>query len=626
MTKKHLLPLLKIAILVFILVICIKRISEEHPYPYGDAVEYTLVTEAFYNHFSADIRRSDYESFRRLFELSNKWEENPRAAFYDELGYYTDSTDVKLFHGIGGLFSDAHATKYGCHFFLYSLLNLPMRAVCEMFSFNPLLIHQFTNVLILLITCMVFFRYSPFGEIETGALVLLFFYSANYWYLLWQHTEIFTTCFASLGFWLFVGKRYYAGILLVSLASLQNQPLVVVAALLCVVALFAKGVNIRNIMYIGLCSFWVVLPSLFYYYHFGAISIVKHTGSIQGSLVTLNRVSGFFFDLNQGTILALPFVLLLYFGLLIQKLIRLKVQTCKWDLLVLPALIGAICIAAGIDNWNHGQAVVNRYVTYIGGIILVHCFWLIMQLGSKITKWTFLLLALSTQIATVYYHQSLSKYDWSGGHPKPISNWVLENHPRYYNPDLIIFITRYAMRPTFDVAQAPAYYMKPDGELIKILVNKEHLNTLLPLGFTRDQISSLAAGPFTNGWRYVNIDDSFKSRLSNSELRFIDNERRVANQMVVIKATPSWYLQVKEKATVLGLSEEAMLKKDAAYVLSIPKLVSETILEIKENPRWLNEVRQKASNMNISIDSALLMDARYIVDLALNKQEADRSK
>jgi hypothetical protein len=244
-------------------------------------------------------------------------------------------------------------------------------------------------------------------------------------------------------------------------------------------------------------------------------------------------VWGFFFDINQGMILALPLVLPLYIGLLIYKTIKLKEQNNKWELLVLPALIGSVCIAAGIDNWNHGQAVVNRYVTYIGAIVLVHCFFLIAQLKNKKIKWTLLFVALSSQIATVYYHQSLSKYDWSGGDPKPISNWVLENYPQCYNPDPIIFITRYAMHPSFDVTRAPAYYMK-NGELFKILVHRDHLHTLLGLGFTEQQILSLASRSYTNGWTYVNIDESFKSRFSRAKLRSIDGERRIQEQIKII--------------------------------------------------------------------------------------------
>jgi len=613
------------------LIICISLIikisSEEKPYATGDAVEYSLMTEALFNHFSPNVETADCESFKSAFIKKSKWEENDKAGAYEATQAFISSTNYKLLDYDYAFFVAKDGKKYSVHFFFYSLLNLPVRWICSIISFNPLQVFHVTNALLVLISCLVFFKYSKFGEFQTAAFALLFFYSTNYWYLCWVHPEVFTVCFVTLGLWLFFQDKKYVGILLVSIAALQNQPLTILSATLCLITLFSNGFSLKNCLKIFLCSFLIFIPSLFYYYHFGETNLIQYQGGLSFSYVTFTRVFGFFFDLNQGVILALPFILFAYLFLVIRKINSIKQADTKWDLFIPLAIVAMTCIAATIDNWNHGQAVVNRYVTYIGTVIFVHFFFLLMNIENKKRRNTILIVALFSQIATVFYHQSLSKFDWSTNESKPIATWVLNHCPQLYNPDPIIFIARYT--PMDKLTESPAYYAKKTGEITKFLVNKNYLYNLERFGFTKKQIDEIAPKlHYIIGWAYINVNENFHSSFSLNQLKQIDNERKLDRQIKTIKDNIAWYESIKQKAKTLGITEQEALRRDAAYVLGIENTgtnetkeekIKNKINQMKATPSWLKLIEAKAKEQRISLDSALYKDACWTVEQELPK-------
>jgi hypothetical protein len=620
----------KIKLATFIIIcssLIIKISSEEKPYATGDAVEYSLMTEALFNHFSPNVETADCESFKSAFIKKNKWEENDKASAYEATQAFITSTSYKPLDYECAFFVAKDGKKYSVHFFFYSLLNLPVRWICSIMSFNPLSVFHITNALLVLISCFLFFKYSKFGELQTAAFVLLFFYSTNYWYLCWVHPEVFTVCFVTVGLWLFFQDKKYIGILLVSIAALQNQPLTILSAALCLITLFSNGFRLKNILKIFLCSFLILTPSLFYYYHFGETNLIQYEGGLSFSYVTFTRVFGFFFDLNQGVVLALPFILFAYLFLVIRKIVSIKKTETKWDLLIPLTILGMTCIAATIDNWNHGQAVVNRYVTYIGTVIFVHFFFLLMSIENKKRRNTILIVALFCQIGTVFYHQSLSKFDWSTSESKPIATWVLNHCPQLYNPDPIIFIARYT--PIDKLDESPAYYAKKSGEITKFLVNRNYLYNLERFGFTKKQIDEIAPHlHYIIGWAYINVNGNFHSNFTFSELKNIDNQRKLDRQIKTIKSNLSWYESVKQKGKTLGITEQEALRRDAAYVLgiedsgtneTIADKIKNKINQIRATPSWLKLIEAKATEKKISLDSALYNDAKWTVEQEIQK-------
>lgn len=631
----------KIAIITLILILglsILKIAQEEKIYATGDAVEYTIMTEAFYNHFSPDVRSGDFDSFKKAYKKKNNWGENNKAQIYDDARKFIKAPNHKKFDYSFAFFADGKGKNYSCHFFVYSLFNLPVRLMCKIIGFNPLLVAQITNILLILISCFFFFKYSIFKKIETAVFIVLFFYSTNYWYLAWQHTEVFTVCFATAGFWLFIYGKKYIGVFLVSIAALQNQPVAIIVGALVLITLFSNKFTIKNIVKLGCASFLVLVPSVFYYFHFGVTNLIKFQGVMSFDYVTFTRVFGFFFDINQGVILALPFILFLYLYFIIKKIILIKTEANKWELFIPLALIIAVSVAAMLDNWNHGQAVVNRYVTYIGAIILVHTFYMIMQVSNLRTKKILLIISIVTQIITIYYHQSLSKFDWSTDNPKPISKWVLNHFPGLYNPDPVIFISRYFEKNTItEPAISPAYYMNPTGEITKLLVHDKYLNNLEKFGLSKTQIDSLRPNlKYINHWAYITVDKQFRKSLSADIIKIRDNERKLKTQIEKIKNTPDWYKKVQDQAQKEGISEEDALQKNAAFILGIKltatktsetKEIKETkdekikrkIIEIKNTAFWLAIVEEKAKKQHISLDSAIYIDAKWVIEEEMKK-------
>ncbi len=618
----------KTVVLLLITILAIIRLSKEKPlYPNGDAVEYTITTEALYNHFSPDVNKEDFESFKKAYCKVNKWETNQKSKYYDEVQEYVAQKNHKKLDFDYRFFTSKDGKQFSVHFFFYSLLNIPSKILCNIIGFNPLFIGILTNLILLLITCFLLFKFSVFDEFKTAAFIFLFFYSTNYWYLSWQHPEIATVCFATLGLWLFLSKKYYWGLFLISLASLQNQPIAIVIAGLSLYVIYINGINLKNLIKIGLSILIVFIPSVFYFYHFGETNLIKYQGALSFDYVTVNRIVGFFFDVNQGAILAIPFVLFAYIFLIVRKIVFIKKGVPFLDLIIVFSMIGAICISATIYDWNHGQSVVLRYVTYISGFILVHFFYLVMDLQKEAIQKIIIYFSIITQIATVYYHATLTKYDWDTNQPKPLSNWFFENYPRLYNPDNVIFISRYFPELMSSPNASPFYYMKEDDNITKLLVHRDYLKNLEHVGLTKEAIDSISyCLKYNNNWAYIDVDYNFIGILSPIKLKQFIAKNKIYSKSKEIKSTPEWYAIIKQQALNENISEETALKKNAAYVLKLDlnfvydstltkeKILFNKMLEIKSVPAWVKEIEEKAKTKNIPLDSAIYIDALWIIE------------
>ncbi len=616
---------IKLFTLLLIIILSIIRVSSEKPFPSGDCIEYTWTTEAIFKHLSPEIRASDCESFKNKFLKVNKWEDNEKGASYDLVAKYIESGNNTLLDNKYAFYVDKKGRKYSCHFWFYSLLNVPLRCVCSIFPFNPFLIFDITNLLLIFFACYVFLKTSRFNNLLTSCFCLLFFFSTNFWYINWTHPEVFTVCFVSIGLWLFFHERIYLGISLTSIAALQNQPLAMLIIILCIITLLKKGFNFKNILYTGICSFIIFLPSIFYYYHYGVANLINFVGALDTRFITFTRVFGLFFDLNQGMILAFPLILFIYLLLYIIKLFRKEHWKNKLDLLLLPAMILMVCAASTINNWNSGQAVVSRYVCYIGATMLVHFFFLVMEISSNKIRAIIFSSSLLTQIIVVIYFQRITHSDSNSCQPKQIANWVLSNYPRFYNPDPVIFITRYAYGMETSLAESPAIFVKNDTTITKLLVHKDHISNLDKYGITQKQIDSLTPHlNFIIDWAYLDVSESFNPVFSKSKLRKIQTEQKIQNLIKGIKETAAWYEVIKQKAKSQGITEDEMLRKDAIYTLKLDKELEKDfnkeerikhIIELmKADPVWYKAMVKKAGQQNISLEKTMYNDALFLVE------------
>ncbi len=561
--------LIKCATLLVIFFIYHNRaFNDLMPYATGDGPEYVMTTEAFYNHFSPDIRVGDFESFKKSYSNSRKWVENYKSGHFDNMQTYFSSKDLQFMSQFGGVYVDKKARNYSYHFFFYSMLNVPARYIAEKAGSNPLRCFQVTNAFFVILTCFILLFTSRFALWQTVLIALSFCFSSAYWYLGWTHPEVYTVCLVTLGFWFFLQNRLYLGILLVAIAALQNQPLLVVLVFMAIKTLIDKGFNFKNIFRIFLSSVLFLWPAVFYFWHFNTTNLIKDAGFLSTEYITFTRVFGFYVDVNQGVILAIPLVLALFTFFFIRKWIFIFMKKEKFDFNYLFPLflIVMTCVVSTMGNWNHGQAVVNRYASWFSAIILIYTIFSINQFRHLVSL-TILNYVFITQALTTLYHDKFNMLDWSQNEHKPLAKWFLDEHPGLYNPDPMIFIIRTNRDYNSNPAVSPVFYLKDNSEITKIAVHRDRVDSLVQYGFSKQEINFVKPKlHYVNNWAYLNKGD-FVCEKSGSEIYQIIRNRKVKALEQRIRSYPDWMAKEEVKAKEWGKPLDEIVKLDAEYLM-----------------------------------------------------------
>ena len=539
-------------------------------YPNGDGPEYVLMTEALYNHASPDIRVSDMESFKKAATRSHAWDQVGRFYDFNEYDEFLKRDDHFLKDYHKGLFVAKNSKFYFYHFYTYSLLNLPVRFISQVNNFTPLRIYQVTNAILIVLTCYFLLFYSTFKAWPTILITLSYVFSSVYWYLGWASPEVFSISLVTLSFWFFFQGKRYVPIFLLAIAGMQNQPLAILAIYMSLVVLFEQGIKIKTLVRLFFANLLFIVPAIFYYYHFGTSNLIKDTGILDWGVVTPNRMLGFFTDLNQGMILVIPLLLLLYPVLWLRELIgAIKTRSIRHHLLIPFFLIGMISIFCTMINWNHGMAVINRYATWSSAVLMMHAFY--MMKGFSFVRQTIILsLSFIIQLASVLFNNKYYNHlDWDQNLNKPWAIWVYENIPWIYNPDPNIFFVRTSKNYNFKPEESPVVYLDKHGVLCKILVHKDYMNKLTQWGIPADKLDSLSSTRhYTNGWAYFNKGE-IVSQYSAAELLNVKKEARVKILMDDMLRSTEWYEVIKQKAIQNNVSVEEMMRLDALYLYSL---------------------------------------------------------
>ena len=216
--------LLKGVLFLSVLVCTLFQVATIEPYATGDGIEYTLTTEAFYRHGSASIRESDARDFKSAYIRHKAWSENYKAAAFDTVHAFLKNTKAREY---GGFYRTKNGQNFGYHFSFYSLINTPARWLTTILDINPQYTFQITNFFLLGITSFLLLFYFKLETWQSIGLVLLVNFSAVFYYIAWSHPEIMTVVFVLLSLLFQREKKYVWSILLMTLASLQNQPLLI---------------------------------------------------------------------------------------------------------------------------------------------------------------------------------------------------------------------------------------------------------------------------------------------------------------------------------------------------------------------------------------------------------------
>lgn len=567
---------LKILVLLIITWILINKNYTDFKQPYicGDGFEYALMTEAFVNHGTPNITVTDVESYKsKVIKAYGDWYQFPKYDYVDNLIVKFKNTPPLYNARLSEYFANYNGNWYSYHFWAYSLVNVPIYMIIG--DIEPVRAFFVTNTILITLACFFLLFYTPFHSVNSIFAAICFCFSAPYWYINWLHPEIYTMFFVCVGLVFYYNKKYLLGLLLVSIACLQNQPLTLFLALFSLNAFLNGQRNLINLIKIGGVSSIVITPPLFYYINFGTTNLIKDVGFLDVKYITLNRIIGFYLDFNMGIIIAIPLILILSIFLYLEQ-IKALIKTKKFSILLFtPFILLLITIVVStMGNWNHGMSIINRYGTWVSILIMIPTFYLISK-KSLVPSLIFFILITISQISTSVYHQQFNEYDYAGLYNRPLAKWFYRNAEKLYNPDPHIFAMRLRPFSNFDEYNSPyIFFYKRQPK--KILVHRNKIDDLKNLGIDAHTLDIIKQKiNYNYGWGYINTED-FKTTLTNEELFKIINDRKINEAKEKIKSSAQWNEQIKEKAKQWGKTYEEVLQMDAEYILS---------LEEKENDK-----------------------------------------
>ena len=457
----------------------------ERPRVLGDASEYLLMVESLYRHGSADLRAEDLRSLRDPAD-------RPRIE-----GLVKPVPDSYIADGSG--------RAYSIHFWAYSLLCLPARALLHVFHANELKAPQVTNAGLFLLAVVALLRYGGAAGHLSAALLVL---SPAAAFVLWPHPEAFSCALVAISLALKQAGRPTGATLAAALASLQAAPLVILALWFWWDARSSAPAGIRAVAptLALLLAGW---PFVFYLVHYGRPNLLLLVGAVDPARVSLARACDLFFDLNVGM---LPYVATALLGALLAPLALLALGRPVRPSIVLWAVLAATAfLSSAAVNWNHGTAGPSRYAIWLLPLVL----WVFAQTlepapGNARVRAAFGVLAvvaLVSQTAVVVGRGGLNP---SMDHLRNsyLATFVLERYPALYSPNAEVFAERtlgYEV-PDGAIPNREAVVYRTDQGCRKALVQKRHWTDLLHrCGAPRNppDFSRLAAANRRGTWLYV---------------------------------------------------------------------------------------------------------------------------
>ncbi|GGC06938.1 hypothetical protein GCM10011572_30790 [Pseudoduganella buxea] len=465
------------------------------PQHYGDANEYILTTLALANHGTPDLRVADLAMAREMlpemaapYDLLEPGLRDPAAELY---AAYTRGRDD---------------TVYAVHFFGYPLLaTIPYKAL-QWLGLPPLKCFQILNLAFVLVLGAALHR--AFGSLpRTLAGVGLFFLCGGALYWNWSSPECVTAAALLAGLLYFTHGAPVRGALLAGIAALQNPTTVFFFAfaplLLCCMHArqggswrdaVAPALQRRVVLAIGAGIAVAALAPLFNLWAFGVPNIIAKRFTTP-ELIGLTRLHSFFFDLNQGMIIAVPaLVAALAAGLWRRER---AVRARHAGVLAACALF-VLCLAVpalSINNWNSGATGVMRYGFWCAMPLL---FALLAGLRDPWPRACLALLAAAQALCMVHalsYHYTQFS---------PLTRALFAVAPGLVNPEPEIFAERAEHKDDY-IDMSRVYTYTHDGVVVKALYNTAntgvHDALCGPGGRFGGEVGTAAT---YRDWRYLN--------------------------------------------------------------------------------------------------------------------------
>jgi hypothetical protein len=474
----------------------------------GDGHEYVLMSHGILSHGSSNATLKDIDDLRADFRASGTGLDLPLAE-------PLRSALVEKVQECASYFRTDQGEYYSYHFWFYSLLNVPALALTKVFGLAPSTSFVMTNSAIALATIAVILFLNGLPLLKRYALLAVFALGGTTYYLNWTHPEVFTFSFLLIGLLLFERRMFMLSALLLALAAQHNPPIGVIAAIALAAAAYFRiylpwrqsAAVAANVLKVAAISFVLILSPLYFMLLFGTPNMIKRQGMADTSLISADRLFSLYFDLDQGMVRGLPWVLALLGGLLMVDAVRRRWFDRKtwW---ITGALIAASIILAipGLStaNWNSGVVVFMRYAYWIAvpiGLALANLIGVLPRRAGMVA----LAVLIIGQAIMVSTNRFYGNSETNAIHSR-LSILATRYAPHLYNPIPEIFAERAQGFEGPDTQKLYAYIRR--GRLTKVLMHGDAAQVDLP-------ICDLAIDPATMsgkivgvelGWRYLNVD------------------------------------------------------------------------------------------------------------------------
>lgn len=383
----------------------------------GDVHEYLGMTVSFSNHLTPDLREEDIALAEQI------WNKNGIYFFGKDFTY-------------PGYFKSLGGERYSYHFWVYSLLNLPVFAFLHYFNFNELRSFQITNSLLLIFCLFILLHITNLTRSQKMWLFLFSAFSPIIFYITWIHPEVFSYSSVVVAVAFYLKKDYRLAVLASSLASLQNPPLSILTIYIVIYGWKANGLRLRELSLLSVCASISLIPYLFYYSNYHVLSLIVACGASNISYISFDKIFSLFFDLNFGMLPYIPLLMFLSIYALITSIARKNlVIPSLWLVLIIMA---TMCSTAG--NWNCGMMYINRYSVWMLPIIVLICIYEIPKFSAKKIN-VYLCVAFLINMLII----GTLLYNYDGGNSVKfnfLSKEVLINTPGLYNPPYDVYAER----------------------------------------------------------------------------------------------------------------------------------------------------------------------------------------
>ena len=402
--------------------------------PSGDGGEYLLMTHAIASHGTPDIRVSDAEWLGaseprfRVFarELSRglrEREERPVAAVRQA----------------------EHGAYFSMHFWLYSLLAVPLLWLTEALGAEPSAALAVVNALAVSGAVVVLWRHFARGAFGIAAAVI-FVVTGTTFYLGWTGPEALTGAAVVVACVAASRGELGLGCLCAAVAAAQNASALALVPYVIARCRFARApLRRKDVLLSAVAAGVAVLPYAFFYAEFRSPSLLGRFAT-DPRLISLERAWSLLFDFNQGLLYGMPGVLCLScaavgFALLTADARARPVVARHVTLTVALVVIMAIPTLS-VHNWNAGCSVVMRYGYWLALPLLVLGLELLASKANENRGAWLILGATFTLGLAVMAENGVAGERYRYLRHTRLATFVLRHAPGAYNPVPEIFSER----------------------------------------------------------------------------------------------------------------------------------------------------------------------------------------